>query len=235
MARSASRLRRVGDADRVAGGPLPRRDDRPADRRQQLGEPVAAGVAERLPRPQCQPVGVGLDGGHDRQALGGEPVRRPASRRSVSSLGGGVPRRRRPSRGPAAATRGVLRPAAAASTCAPTPSISRCSSAALCPSPRCSRSVVSACHSARCGSSGHRQRRAFAAASGRPGSVDRGRRGRAPGPRPRPPRRSRPLLAEHPADRGVDPGQPRLAGRPPASPPSQTAGTRRATNAGAKL
>ena len=66
------------------------------------------------------------------------------------------------------------------------------------------------------------------------GQVDRGRR------RPGQLRRlgglgrAGPLLAEHPPHRGVDPGQPGLE-RPAGVTASHTAGTRRATNAGAKL
>ena len=163
--------------------------------------------------PQRQPVGVGLDRGDHRQPLGGQPVAvQPAAlgqpRRSASSQAASSQPRARCSHSR------VLRPAAAASTCArdavdlalqPAPT--------LCPSPRCSRSVVSACQSARCGSVGHRQPRCWPPRAA----------GRAGRPRPpRPPASSAasaasaergPLLAEHPADGGVDPGQPRVEGR----------------------
>ena len=130
----------------------------------------------------------------------------------------------------------VLRPAAAASTCAATPSISRWSSAALCPSPRCSRSVVSACQSAQVRLGRAAAAPALAAASGRPGRSTARRRPAPAAPRSRPP-------PARPATPRRGPGGRRRRPRPAAlrsaavratrrpRPP----GTRRATKSGAKL
>jgi hypothetical protein len=55
-------------------GPVPGRDDRAPDRRQQFRQPVAGGVTEGPPRTQRQAVGVGLDRGDHRQSLGAQPA-----------------------------------------------------------------------------------------------------------------------------------------------------------------
>ena len=193
------------------------------------------GVAERLPRAaapagRCRP--------RPRPPMArpsrGERVRRPASR-------GGQPARRRrprprrPSRGPSAATRAVLRPAAAASTWA-------CDAVDL---PLHQRdgvpvAAVLAQGGQRLPQRQVRLRRAPAArcwrrpAGGRAASTAaaaaaaRSRRLDAPRPRRSTPRRAP----------GGPRRPPRPAGRrapPPGVAASHTAGTRRATKAGAKL
>ena len=175
-------------------------------------QPVAAGVAQRPPRAQGQPVGVGLDGGHDRQPLGGEPaVVQPAALGEL--LGGGVPGLVVPAAGPLqplpACCGRPRRPARARAT----PSISRCSSAASCPSPRCSRSVVSACHSARCGSAGSGRPRWPRPAAGRAGRPPRppGAASRAASAASAEPASPRPAPG---APRASTPAEPGLAGRP---------------------